>query len=370
VRILALVPEAHGGFGGIATYSRDLIDACCQLPRVARVELVPRIIRTDPTGLPGKADMRSAAAGGLARYMREAVRAATERVDAILCSHVHLLPFAKLATLGRRIPIIGVLHGIEAWQPTRRWFVDTLSRKCDGLIAVSECTSARFRQWSGLMERQIEILPPAVHRDAFRPGPKAQYLIDRYGIAGRRVILTLGRLDGRERQKGVDEVLGLMPQLRAEAPDLVYLIAGDGGDRPRLQAKVTAAGLDGCVQLIGRIAEAEKADHFRLCDVYSMAGRQEGFGIVFLEALATGAPVVASLLDGSRDAVLNGRLGELANPDDPASLRAAILRALAKPRVVPELLEHFSFANFVKRLDNILNRFAPMPAPTYVKRPA
>jgi glycosyltransferase involved in cell wall biosynthesis len=361
VKILALVPEAHGGFGGIATYSRDLIDACCELPRVSHVQLVPRIIRSEPVGLPAKAEMLSAAAGGLARYMREVVRAATRRADAILCGHVHLLPFAKLATLGRRIPIIGVLHGIEAWQPTGRLFVDTLSCRCDGLIAVSECTSARFRRWSGLAEGRIEVLPPAVHRDAFRSGPKAQHLIDRYGIAGKRVILTLGRLDARERQKGVDELIELMPQLRSEVPDLIYLIAGDGNDRARLRAKVMAAGLDGSVQLIGRIPEAEKADHYRLCDVYSMAGRQEGFGIVFLEALATGAPVVASVLDGSRNAVLEGKLGELANPDDPASLRAAILRALDRHRVVPELLEHFSFANFVKRLDGILNRFAPMP---------
>ena len=68
----------------------------------------------------------------------------------------------------------------------RRLFVDALSRRCDGLIAVSECTSERFRRWSGLAEWQIEILPPAVHPEAFRAGPKAQYLIDRYGIAGKR----------------------------------------------------------------------------------------------------------------------------------------------------------------------------------------
>jgi phosphatidyl-myo-inositol dimannoside synthase len=360
VRILALVPEAHGGFGGIATYSRDLIDACCELPRITHVKLLPRIIRSDPLGLPAKAEMVTAAARGLSSYMREVAWTAMGRADAILCSHIHLLPFAKLASLGRRIPIIGVLHGIEAWKPTRRLFVDTLSPKCEGLIAVSECTSERFRQWSGLAHRRIEILPPAVHRDAFRSGPKAQHLIDRYGLAGKRIILTLGRLDARERQKGVDELIDLMPQLRTEVPDLVYLVAGDGGDRPRLQAKVKAAGLDGSVKLIGRISEAEKADHYRLCDVYSMAGRQEGFGIVFLEALATGAPVIASVLDGSRNAVLDGKLGELANPDDPASLRTAIVRALARPRAVPQLLENFSFANFVKRLDSILNRFAPI----------
>jgi phosphatidyl-myo-inositol dimannoside synthase len=366
VRILALVPEAHGGFGGIATYSRDLVDACCELPRVTQVKVVPRIVRSAPLSLPTKAEMLATAAGGLARYMRAVVAAAAERQDAILCSHLYLLPFAMLATLGRRIPVIGILHGVEAWQPTRRWFVDTLSRKCDGLISVSELTRARFQLWSGLDDGRICVLPAAVHPEAFGLGPKPPYLLDRYGIAGKRVILTLGRLDARERQKGIDELIELMPRLLAEMPDLVYLIAGDGDDSGRLQAKVEAAGLAGSVRLIGLIAESEKADHYRLCDVYSMAGRQEGFGIVFLEALATGAPVVASVLDGSRNAVLDGKLGELANPDDPASLRAAILRALARPRAVPELLEHFSFANFVTRLDHILNRFAPVARPQHV----
>ena len=149
-----------------------------------------------------------------------------------------------------------------------------------------------------------------------------------------------------------------MPGLLREAPDLRYLIAGDGDDRSRLEAKVVALGLTGKVVFCGRVSDAEKADHYRLCDVFSMAGRQEGFGFVFLEALACGAPVVASELDGSRDAVLDGELGELANPDNPASLQSAIVRALAKPHRIPERLEHFSYQNFVKRMDAILLPYA------------
>jgi glycosyltransferase involved in cell wall biosynthesis len=169
--------------------------------------------------------------------------------------------------------------------------------------------------------------------------------------------MTLGRLDARERQKGIDEVIEVMPRLLLHAPNLRYLIAGDGDDRPRLEAKVKLHGLTDKVVFCGRVSDEEKADHYRMCDVFSLAGRQEGFGIVLLEALACGAPVVASELDGSRDAILEGELGELANPDNPASLQAALLRALAKPRHIPERLEYFSFENFVKRLDKIIRPY-------------
>jgi glycosyltransferase involved in cell wall biosynthesis len=95
-------------------------------------------------------------------------------------------------------------------------------------------------------------------------------------------------------------------------------------------------------------------DHYRLADVFVMAGRQEGFGFVFLEAMASGIPVVASNLDGSREAVLYGKLGELANPDDREALKAAIRKALGRPRQIPEGLEFFSYEKFRERLQDII----------------
>ena len=364
MKILALVPEAHGGFGGIAVYNRDLVDACCELSRVSELKLLPRVLRADPVGLPAKVDMVRTAAGGLASFCKEVAKASFERYDAILCSHLHLLPFARIAALRRRTPIIGVLYGVEAWNPTGRFLVDRLARECDGLIAISEFTRSRFQQWAHVSESRIGLLPNAVHADRYGIGPKPAHLIERYGLAGKTVLLTLGRLDARERQKGIDELIELMPSLISSVPALVFLIAGDGDDRSRLEAKVAGMGLRESVKFAGRISEEEKADHYRLCDVYSMAGRQEGFGFVFLEAMATGAPVVASELDGSRNAVLDGKIGEVANPDHPESLKAAIFRALAKPRAVPELLDHFSYDNFVKRLDELLHRFAPASSVT------
>lgn len=73
----------------------------------------------------------------------------------------------------------------------------------------------------------------------------------------------------------------------------------------------------------GRIAEKEKAEHYRLADVYVMPSSGEGFGIVYLEALACGIPVIGSKIDGSRDALREGQLGLLVNPTGPAELRAS-----------------------------------------------
>src|ERR1051326_7215370 len=155
----------------------------------------------------------------------------------------------------------------------------------------------------------------------FGPGPKPAYLLERYGVSGHRVIMTVGRLNAAERYKGIDEVLDVMPSLVRETPDLIYLILGDGDDRLRLEAKTRSLGLDQHVKFGGYIPEAEKAEHLRLADAFVMPGRGEGFGIVYLEAMACGVPAVASKAGASRGALLDGQLGLIADPDNPQEIR-------------------------------------------------
>src|SRR5439155_2587042 len=141
-----------------------------------------------------------------------------------------------------------------------------------------------------------------------------------------------------------------------EIPDLLYLIAGDGDDRARLQSKAASLGLDHHVVFTGYIAEEQKADHYRFADAFVMPGRGEGFGIVYLEAMACGIPVVASKADASREAVLDGQLGVLADPSKPQEIRAAIKEALSRPRILQKDLEYFSFDRFVGRWHALLPR--------------
>ncbi len=133
-------------------------------------------------------------------------------------------------------------------------------------------------------------------------------------------------------------------------PGLVFLVAGDGDDRSRLEAKAKVLGVADSVKFAGYVPEPEKIAHYRLVDAFVMPGRCEGFGIVYLEAKARGVSVIANTLDGSREAVRFGRLGQMVNPYDRVALATAIVNALNYPKGVQEGLEYFSFANFQSRL--------------------
>jgi glycosyltransferase involved in cell wall biosynthesis len=170
-------------------------------------------------------------------------------------------------------------------------------------------------------------------------------------------MLTLGRLSSTGRYKGFDEVLDVLPELAPDIPEIAYLIVGDGDDRPRLEEKSRSLGIAERVIFTGYIAEAEKADHYRLADLYVMPGRGEGFGFVFLEALACGVPAIGSTLDGSREALKNGELGRIVDPTNKAELKSAIIATLEQAfRSVPAGLEYFSFNNFKQRLAAILKK--------------
>ncbi|MBU4448615.1 MAG: glycosyltransferase [Proteobacteria bacterium] len=169
--------------------------------------------------------------------------------------------------------------------------------------------------------------------------------------------MTLGRLAPEEQYKGFDEIMELLPVLSKQIPHIAYLIVGDGKDRARLEAKAQALGVRDRVVFTGFIPEAEKADHYRLADAFVMPGRGEGFGFVFLEALACGIPVVGSKLDGSREALRGGALGILVDPGRPDEIQAGVLKALQQPPgVIPAGLDYFSFENFEKRCHRILRQ--------------
>jgi glycosyltransferase involved in cell wall biosynthesis len=140
--------------------------------------------------------------------------------------------------------------------------------------------------------------------------------------------MTLGRLASEERRKGFDEVIDVMPELLKRFPNLKYLIVGDGPDRDRLARRVSSEGLVGRVIFAGRVSEHEKVAHYRLCDAYVMPSAGEGFGIVLLEAAACGIEIIGSAIDGSKEALLDGALGTLIDPQEPGQLIAAITRAL------------------------------------------
>jgi glycosyltransferase involved in cell wall biosynthesis len=316
------------------------------------------VTRLMPAGL----TYHSEAAGDKVGYARAVVQMLLTggRFDGVVCGHLNLLPLAALAAAWKRVPLLLIIHGIDAWQPPQGGLMARLTRKAiphvDAFVAVSALTKGRFLAWSRLPEEKGFVVPNCIDVSGFGPGPKRADLLARYGLEGKRVLLTLGRMSAAERYKGFDETMEAVAALAPDHPDLAYLICGDGDDRPRLERKAADLGIADRVVCAGYIPETEKGDHYRLADAFVMPGRGEGFGIVYLEALACGVPVVASNRDASREAVRDGLLGEVVDPDDAASVRAGILRALAAERQVPEGLSYFSFERYRERWHGVIDR--------------
>jgi len=359
VRILSLHTDAFGNIGGIAQYNQDLLTAVAEHPRIDSVLAMPFSKQAEPLpALPAKVDYKPRGPGGKVAYLARVTRETLSlpRFDLILCAHVNLLVAGVMASVIHQAPLLVFVYGIEVWEPTPYRIVNTMIGRIDATASISAISRKRMDGWANLTDTPSYIIPNAIDAERFTPGPKPDELLDRYGLHDRKVMMTAGRLDPRERYKGVDEVLELMPSLIEQEPTLAYLIVGDGDDRQRLTAKAKQLGIQDRVIFTGWVDESEKVDHYRIADAYVMPGRGEGFGFVYLEALACGIPIVASKVDGSREAARDGMLGCIVDPDDHDEIRQAILDTLAKPRgVVAEGLSYFYYDSFVQRCHTMLD---------------
>ncbi len=358
MHILVLLTDAFGGRGGIAQFNRDFLSALSSYPGVKEVVVVPRL-KPDPVGtLPLKLTFVDPGLPSKWRFILNTFKTVVRnpRFDLIICGHIHLLPVTVLLkALFFKAPLFLLLYGVDAWSPSRHRFSNRLISCVDGTIAISEVTQKRFLSWSGLHKKTHFILPPAIDFQKFSFGSPDRGLRERYGLNGKTVVMSLARLSSEDRYKGIDEILEVLPELVKKIPNLIYLIAGDGDDKPRLEQKVRHLNVEKHVLFTGFISESEKMDTYRLADAFVMPGRGEGFGIVYLEAMACGVPVVGSKTDGGAEALQNGKLGIMVDPNSPDEIKNGILEAIRRPKgTVPAGLEEFSFPNFEKRFHGIV----------------
>lgn len=355
MRILLLTSDAFGGYGGIAQYNRDLLTALSAMSDVEEIVAIPRYVPYPIGDLPPKLVYLVDGLEGKVNYIRTVLKKSSlGRFDLVICGHINLLPLAWLVSIKSHIPLALMVYGIDVWQPHKSILVRTFLRQVDAIWSISEFTRDKMAAWARVSFDRFHTLPNAIDLDHYGMAPKDATLVARYGLCGRKVMMILARLVGYERFKGVDALLEIMPDLLMREPELVFLVAGDGNDRSRLEEKAKALGVSDRVVFVGYVSESEKAAHFRLVDAFVMPGRKEGFGFVYLEAMACGVPVVASCLDGSREAVRFGLLGQMVSPDDRTALMAAIIRALNNEKGIPQGLDYFSFANFQSRLQALV----------------
>lgn len=352
MKILLLTTEAFGGVGGIAQYNRDLVKALSDNNDVIKVDVIARKISRPIEQVGAKVKLLNKVSLNKINFTIECFKSISANYDVIICGHINLLSISLILKILTNSPIVLLAYGIEVWDSN---FLKKIFLKLvDSIWIISSFTKKRMNSWAGLPESVYQVLPNAINLNDYGLGEKRKDLVIRYGLNNRKVILTLGRLNSTEKYKGHDEILELMPDLIEEYYDLLYLVAGSGDDEMRLQKKAKMLGLDKHVVFAGFIDENEKADVLRLADAFVMPSSGEGFGFVFLEALACGIPVVGSAIDGSKEALLDGRLGRLVIPTERESLKNAILKTINISKEIPKELSYFSYQNFSNRVNKSL----------------
>ena len=331
-----------------------------------RVLVIPRKIFYKLEEMPNNMEYRVDSAGSKLQYLFACIRTVFchRHFDLIICAHIHLLPIAWSMGLLYRCPVVPVIYGVDAWTPTSRKFVNLLCHRLKSFIAIRRLTARLFIEWSRIPSDQYYYLPNCIDELKYGVRDRREDLIDRYKIRGKTVVMTAGRLDsGHDLNKGFDEILEVLTELKTRIPNLVYLVMGDGEDKERLEAKAKNLGVADMTVFTGYISEAEKADHYRLADVFAMPGSNPEFDrypyrFVFLEALACGVPVVGCRLEDTWE--INDPESQLIIQVDPSNkdeIINGILTALSRPKFqIQPGLENFYFERFKANFHKIVTK--------------
>lgn len=253
-----------------------------------------------------------------------------------------------------RSPYLVMLHGIEIWRPLE-WDRRRALANAKMTFSVSSYTLERARPFLPDL-RDASVVPLALE-ERKPEGAVDAPLISRLG---RGFLLIVGRMDPSERYKGHDQLLEALTAL----PEARLVVAGDGGDRPRLEAKAAALGIGDRVVFTGFLSEATLAELYRRCAAFVMPSLGEGFGLVYLEAMRAGKPVLAARGSAAEEIVVEGQTGLLADPEDRPALRAALARLLGEPGTARRMGEagyerwrkEFGIERFRERVGGILER--------------
>jgi glycosyltransferase involved in cell wall biosynthesis len=298
-------------------------------------------------------------AGKKISFVKAAVKEG-KNCDTVILSHINLLPVGwMIKKISPRTRLILYAHGIEIWEPTG--YKKRMLAVVDRFWAISSFTRDQLIQNQNIPAEKITVLNNCL--DPLLPLPKnttgKEEVKQRLGINKTdKVLFVLNRLRSEERYKGYDKVIDAIALLNRR--DVVYIIAGkaDESEAARLKQLIAKTGLQDQVKMVGYVPDEELPAYFALADIYIMPSTGEGFGIVFLEAMYYGLPVIAGNADGSGDALLDGKLGTLVDPRDPAAIAAAIVPLLNDTAISsPDqkmLMDHFSYDVYKRKLGNIM----------------
>lgn len=245
--------------------------------------------------------------------------------------HVHdgvLAPGGYVLSRLFRKPLVVVIHGLDATyqNPLFKAIVPRAVRRASAVICISQASAEEVRRL-GVEAGKIQVIPLAVNDEIYGKSDRAGLIKQLRLTDDNQILLTVGRLVKR---KGVAWFIeNVLPGLVKQYPKLVYLVVGEGSDRPDIEAAIESTGASQNVRLLGRVDDALYQAAYNGADIFVMPninvpGDMEGFGLVLLEASICALPVVAADTEGIKDAIQDGKNGVLVPVRDTVAFQRQI----------------------------------------------
>lgn len=331
--------------GGIASANRNVQVALERLAAAAGAQLNVFILH-EPGGRsrsvrPDGTRVREHAYGGRKGAMARDIAASLLRARLVVFDHVHIAtPLAFLAPVPRllRAKTVVFAHGSESWKRIKPVSVRAF-RAADLTLTNSNYTLRHMRgTFDGFRGIACPLgLPPqfALTREPPERTETRPLITAADGTRrplGPRAMLLVGRMDAGEREKGHRELITVLPQVCAAVPDAELVFVGSGSDLAALKTLAVASSAAANIVLPGRVDDATLTALYKAAYAYIMPSRQEGFGLVYLEAMNQALPCLACRDDGAGDVVVDGDTGILLDqPIDLDELTVALVALLSDP---------------------------------------
>jgi phosphatidylinositol alpha-1,6-mannosyltransferase len=298
------------------------------------------------------------------QFVLAALRAAGRKPSLVIALHPHLAPIVRAMRFrSRKFRSIVFAHGIEVWQPLG-WPRGAALRHADLAIGPSSDTVQHLIAEQGIRAEKVQRLPWGLDPEfeARLAAEVAAPLPAGFPRNG-KVILTVGRWDPAERYKGADTLIAAMPRVLQAAPDAFLVLIGGGEDRSRLEQLARDHSISDRAIFLQSLTPDELFACYAACDVFALPSRGEGFGLVFLEAMAHGKPVIGGAHGGTPDVIEDAATGFLVSHGDVERLSGALKALLLDPQLASQMgmrgLERvrteFAFEKFQSGLRRILD---------------
>lgn len=350
-----LCPELFARESGIQRILRLYLKALCDeagpADEVRLVVLNDREIPPARLGAYANGRLTQAAGcgGGKAAFVRQTLRA-TRGAERIVCGHLGQLPVAWLARrFHPRVRYFLVAHGIEVWKDYS-WPERIALGAAQAIICVSDYTRNDMQRRLRLPDGRLMVVPNAL--DPFFTPAAA----DRERAPGGPVILSVARLDATESYKGVDHLIDALPAVLESVPGARLRVVGSGSDLARLRVHAADRGVAEAVEFCGKVDDTVLRDAYATCRLFALPSRGEGFGIVYLEAMAHGKPCLGARA-GAAPEIIDPASGVLVDYGDVADIARRLVWALQHPwdsRQIRARAMEFSYPVFQTRLTRAL----------------